>query len=582
MQKALTTHGEFIVAEREAPRMKIFIPDIIAYIMGALALADVERSEDCIIESLNRHISYAPTCLARTLAKDQKHIDDEEDFDLQCVTTVSKLLVNHLLPPPGLCASTLAIFTDWDGRHLAETLFQSNTPAGDILAKSLEEVDQMARLNRSKYKAARRRSIRLVRRIERLPTEIIDLIIETSVFSESRGSHCGLHTIRAFIQDDQHPAFSRTACEVIKSMSTRRRVHDDWRIHNNLTHLKKCAENKHRVGEDVTLDIPSWTVGHCFPCFKFLVASNVVHASSFNSQGSSLLLQAHERERVETGAYIIASMDSEQLSAPISSDPFFENITVIVTSTWRPEWFRACWDRIKKTPELTQTFGYGGIQNICQFVDIDLAEELLQHGIDLGEPIEDHDPPSWYLWGREDAREIWDWLIMHGHGPPANFLTLVTVSGRIEHLSWALQHTDDYHSWRSAADFAAHQTDMHSAKQFEIILHHSHPNTATDPTVFEDLITTVVQTTCNCRDRWAGIYAGQPFVPWNEDPDGCQFTYSALEETAVRKIKAMRAMGRTVEVLGLKIISSEAGLHRITESLEELGAENCGENLEKW
>ena len=35
-------------------------------------------------------------------------------------------------------------------------------------------------------------------RIEKLPTELIDSIIEASVFSEPLGSHDALHTLQAF------------------------------------------------------------------------------------------------------------------------------------------------------------------------------------------------------------------------------------------------------------------------------------------------------------------------------------------------------------------------------------------------
>lgn len=79
-----------------------------------------------------------------------------------------------------------------------------------------------------------------------MPTELIDSIIEASVFSEPLGSHDALHTLQAFCQEEKGSIFKTRIHTVLRSLSLRKRFETSWELYPNFDHTKarQCTFDK--------------------------------------------------------------------------------------------------------------------------------------------------------------------------------------------------------------------------------------------------------------------------------------------------------------------------------------------------
>ncbi|KAJ5288056.1 hypothetical protein N7478_003742 [Penicillium angulare] len=352
-------------------------------------------------------------------------IDDNQD--LECLLTVVKLMVNGLLPPSELCPSIIAIFEQEEGRSLTGCMIGSNTVGARIFEASL---------NITKYRGELHQMAILMDRIERLPAELINLIIQIGLFSDPLGSHDHLHTFRALSQGNQHPQFQTSIAAVLAMSSTRENIYQYWKVYYDFDHVSERASLENQAD----FDLPTWLAQDCKACLEFLLSSQVLPVSSYNSKENNLLWHCWRTKNIKAGALIISSMSSKELFnlVRIWGDPF-EPKTIIMICTWHLDWFKTCLGVIKSDQDVSlSSLGSEGIYNICKFADIHMANELMcSRGLDLGNPLEGHELPGWAsLVSNSNAVEMGNWFISRGHRAPANLVTRIAMNWRSTELAY--------------------------------------------------------------------------------------------------------------------------------------------------
>ncbi|KAJ5100971.1 hypothetical protein N7456_007023 [Penicillium angulare] len=480
----------------------------------------------------------------------------DDSHDLECLLAVVRLMVNGLLPPSKLCPSIIAIFEQEEGISLTECMIGSNTVGAKIFEASL---------NITKYRGELHQMAILMDRIESLPAELIDMIIQIGLFSDPLGSHNHLHTFRALSQGSQHPQFQARIAAVLAMSSTRENIYQYWKVYYDFDHVSECGSLENQAD----LDLPTWLAQNCNPCLEFLLSSQALPASSYNSKEDSLLWHCWKTKNIKAGAFIISSMSSKELFNLVRfRDEPFEPKTIIMVCTWHLDWFKACWGVIKSDQNVTlSSLGSEGIYNICKFADIHMANELLcSRGLDLGKPLEGHESAGWgSLLSNSNAVEMGNWFISRGHRPPVNLVTKIAMSGSTELAHWALQNIHDYPQWREGALILTCQPES-STELLRRVLEYLRCDTIDQGEFAQALIKNIVESCCAQHFR----YPGSCF-PRKVEVDG---GISTLEEVAIGKIRIVRSMQFPIEVVGMKILTRQVGLTQLTKALEELESVN--------
>ncbi|KAJ5715196.1 uncharacterized protein N7483_012377 [Penicillium malachiteum] len=422
------------------------------------------------------------------------------------------------------------------------------------------------------YIAELRCSTFLFSRIESLPIELIQIIIRSAIFSEPLGSHSGLHTIREMSQEDRYPKLKKTIGTVLGAKFTQELIHQNWGVHSDFTHAIACKHHPEQPSHGIDQYLPSRVMRHCHPCFQFLLTSGAILASSFNSQQDSLLFRALQMHNFEAGTTIISLMSYEELFHPVSGIGKWKEITVLQESTGVLEWFKVCWPRVKLDSRISLSyFGRDGVRRICSLGDVDIAEDLLQCGLDLGASFGERESPAWgtvlvadNLSGHEKVK-FWDWLAKR-HQPPAWLLEGAVQETNIHAVRWLMNRAEARQAWQAAARSAAERMKQGDAEVFEAIIRHSSVIEAINAAFLSNLLEIIVQEVRETSAQWDARLSNQTTPAIQRILISQRML--TLEPIAVRKINTIRSFNVLLDFSGLQVQTKEAGLYKITEALE--------------
>lgn len=396
-------------------------------------------------------------------------------------------------------------------------------------------------------------------RIERLPTKLIDRIIEATLFSESLGSHDALHTLQVFCQEEKDSIFERRIHAVLESDSIRKRIETSWNLCPTYDHTKTC---RHTIDKTAPHDLASKSIVNCTQCFFFLLDHQTIRASSFCQDGQSFYLIADKSTKLSVTERILSLIDVEDFFKPAAvnrGNSGYKSILQLTTSN--AQLFRSCWERLQFLPAIT-TLGLMEIRNICRFADIDLANDLLHRGVDLGTLDRGNEYTNWHaLLSQQNPEPMLYWFQSRGLEPPEDLLTYAATYNCVDASRWILHHSISYGDWRGAALVAADKQEPEGVGIFEMIIQHAPPEHRADRALPQDLLITIVDMACSCSCLFDLRLAGKPCL---------QTARACLEEVAVRKIQAVRGLDstRVAEVIGIKVKARQAGLDLIIEALE--------------
>jgi hypothetical protein len=227
--------------------------------------------------------------------------------------------------------------------------------------------------------------------MEKSPTELIDSIIEASIFSEPLGSHDALHNLQAFCQQEKDYIVEIRIHTVLRSPSIRKRIETNWELCPDFDHTKTCGRTFDKTAPH---DLASRTIVNCPECFMSLLDHQTIRPSSFCRDGKTLYLIAVKSGNCDLIKRTMSAIEPQDLSKPIS---VHERKTILQFTTRDVQLFQGCWERLRPTPEIRlSTLGPTVIKNLCQFADRDLANQLLHRGVDLRIPNPNNGLPNWH------------------------------------------------------------------------------------------------------------------------------------------------------------------------------------------
>ena len=401
----------------------------------------------------------------------------------------------------------------------------------------------------------------LFARIEGLPPGLIQSAIESDILSKPLGSHEALHFFfEELRKESPHPLIERAIKTVLESPSLRQKIEVQWNLCHDYNHAKS---RQHLMKEGAPYDLASWSIENCHPCFKLLLDHQTVQPSSFCQAGYSFFWLAVRSDQLDLLQHLVSFMEPKDLLSPVQTwDADGDRFTIFQASTWNRNWFRACWTRLKPLPNNGLTsLGPDEIGNIWRFANVELANELLDSGLDLGKPHPENASPGWLeIVDQIDPQPMFDWLLSRGHRPPRKLLTYAAKYNGILGASWIMRYTESHREWSEAALVAAENTQNRSAEILEMILQTPTAKWKDNRTLSENIVIKIVNGVCQERKEWGAMISHDSF----------QETLAEMEDTAVRKIQALGEVVGNVQVLGMKITAEDAGLHHLATALEKI------------
>ena len=396
-------------------------------------------------------------------------------------------------------------------------------------------------------------------RIERLPTELIDSIIEASIFSQPLGSHDALHTLQAFCQEEKDSIFKTRIHTVLRSLSLRKRIETSWELCPDFDHTRTCRRTFDKTAPH---DLASKAIVDCPQCFTFLLDHQTIRPSSVCRDGQTHYLIAAKSKNLNLIKRIMSAMEPQDIFKPISVHKYE---TILQFTTKDAQLFQCCWKRLRSTPEIELTLGPTEIMNLCRFADKDLANQLLHRGVDLAIPS----PYTWYqLLHQENPEPMLCWFWSRNPELPGDLLTYAARRNYVAAARWISHHTESHDDWRQAVSAAADKSERESAEIFKFLIQHpprGYRRGSTGRTLSQDLLITIVGRACATSCLYdlflSGVYS-------NTDIHRLRGDKACLEEVAVQKIQTIHGLNETAGVVGIKVQAREAGLKLVTEALE--------------
>lgn len=411
----------------------------------------------------------------------------------------------------------------------------------------------------------------LLERIEMLPIELIDRIITLGLFSVPFGSHKALHAFQLLACEKSSTSIGQRIAIVFGSQFMRRQIERQWQLWSNPADAKSC---QYASGETSGMDLASWCLLHCYSCFQFLLRHQSVQACSYRRTGESFFYLAMQNKNTGTMELILSFMGDEQLFQPCDlRAPDLSRESIFQVSTTDESSFRAVWKRSRLLPSISPScLRAPHIWQISMFADIKLADELYRRGINLGGSYREGDdfprwwsesPGWWAILNQQDPVPLMEWLQKVGYQPPAGYLLQATRLRNLRALSWILERAQSYQDWKEAAFAAAEDVFAQNGDVLEFILQHPAPDRR-DNILLQDLSIKIINSVCQLTQReqsqWAMELDHQHLWP----------STSQLEESALLKIRVLGRFKMDIDVVGLKIQTEHAGLHRLTEILENI------------
>ncbi|KAI2704634.1 hypothetical protein CBS147354_9628 [Penicillium roqueforti] len=402
----------------------------------------------------------------------------------------------------------------------------------------------------------------LFERIEGLPSDLMQSAIESDILSKPLGSHEALHLfLQELSKDNPQPLIESAIKTALESQSLRQKIEVQWNLFRDYNH---AISRQNMIEEGAPYDLASWSINYCSRCFNLLLDHQTVQPSSFCQAGYSFFWLAVMSDRDDFLIQrLVSLMEPKDLLSPaLTAEANGDPCTIFQASTWNRRWFHGCWARLKPLPDNGLTsLGPDEMRNIWQFADVDLANELLGSGLDLGKPYPGNASPGWLeIVDRIDPEPMLNWLLSRGHQPPEKLLTYAAAHNCILAASWIMRHTESHRGWSEAALVAAESADNISAEMLEIILRNPAAKWKPDQTLSENIVIKTVNGVCQEREECAAMLSDDSF----------QEIFARMEDTAVRKIQALGEVVGNVQVLGMKITAEDAGLHHLTTALANM------------
>lgn len=392
--------------------------------------------------------------------------------------------------------------------------------------------------------------------------------IESDIFSKVRGSHKALHYLFEKIQNENTSLLIKAAIDTaFRNPLLRQRIEREWNLYHDYDDAKR---HEHEMRRDTPYDLASWTIEHCPSCFNGLLDYDMVQPSSFSQNGYNFFWLALRIGRNDLMQRLVSLMNPQCLLEPFSMrEKEEERSTIFQISALNREWFAVCWARLKLSPiSAVGVASLGGqdIENIFEFVDMDLANQLMEAGLDIGKPCPDNASPGWLTIARRvDPEPMLTWLLSRGHQPPPRFLTYAATCNSIATTRWLMHHYSFTQDWCDALYVAAKSTDYTSVELMTIILQKSATELGTNAIVSQNLVIEIVNGVCQERKSLEDFSFPSSNV-WNG-------AVEALERGAIQKIKALGEVFGRVEVLGTKLAAEKAGFCHLLEALDLMGNE---------
>lgn len=404
--------------------------------------------------------------------------------------------------------------------------------------------------------------------IQKLPIELVDLVIRFGLFSDPLGSHAALHTFQACSREQLSSPMKNKIDSIFGGLALQKKIQKEWQLHPNFDNAKRY---QYTPGETSEADLASWSVSHCFPCCSFLLQHGAVPASTYCKTGESLFALAADCDNLKFMELIVSKMNDQHLFEPCdlrTQDRFRHSM--FEASTSRKTWFMTVWRRARLLPRIDpSSLKTIYVAAIARFADAELAQELHERGIDLGRSYEGHIFPSVWsgIFSQKDPVSVLAWLRKVGHRPPKGYLVAATKSRKIPVLGWILEQSENYDDWRAAISIAAERAPM--AVIFELLLRKTPTGRRNDDTLFNDISVEIVNAACKGLQSPPPIWQSTTLGGLNSSEP---LEYQ-LEKDAVLKIKALGKLARYANIVSLKVKSSDAGLHKLTNALELLDSE---------
>jgi hypothetical protein len=408
----------------------------------------------------------------------------------------------------------------------------------------------------------------LFENLENLQWDDMISAIESDIFSNFCGSHEALHYLFEKIQNEDTSRLIKAAIDTaFRSPFLRQRIKREWNLYHGYDDAKR---NEHEMRKDAPYDLASWTIEHCPSCFNGLLDYEMIQPSSFSQNGYNFFWLALRVGRDDLMQRLVFLMDPQRLLEPFSMrEKEKYRSTIFQISTWDRNWFSVCWARLKLSSiSAVGVASLGGqeIENIFEFADIELANELMGAGLDIGEPCPDNASPGWLRIARRvDPEPMLTWLLSRGHQPPPKFLTYAATCNSIATTRWLMYYSSLTQDWRDALYVAAKTTDHTSVELMRIILQKSATQLGTNASVSQNVVIEIVNGLCQGKKSLEDSSIPSSYVQ--------KGIVEALERCAIQKVKALGEVVERVEVIGAKLAAENAGFYHLAKALDLMGKE---------
>ncbi|OQE16754.1 hypothetical protein PENSTE_c023G08388 [Penicillium steckii] len=398
----------------------------------------------------------------------------------------------------------------------------------------------------------------LFKKTEQLGEHELEFAIQSDIFSEPGGSHEAFHFLLQALGNKDTPNYIKETIETVFGSETlKERIQRDWNLYYGYDHAKLHQQQMDRYA---SYDLASQCIEECHFCFRGLLAYKMVEPSFFCHTGHSFFWLAARSEKVsraqeELVEHVLLLLSPEDLLKPFSvRDPGEDRYSIFQASTWYQTRFIICLKRLGSLLNAgLASLGPEEIRKICLYVNPEIADLLFDSGLDLGKPHLDDTAPGWFgVVAREDPVPMFNWFRGRGYEQPEGFLKYAASHNLTEAASWIMDHDQSRQDWRDAALIAAESTDDRSAGTLKVILSGLAENLEIGKTLAEDTVIKIVTGVCEEAKKLQ------------------RESLLEIENVAINKIRTLRGFIREVDVMGVTIMTGNAGMSRLAIVLEDM------------
>ncbi|KAJ5389785.1 uncharacterized protein N7496_000853 [Penicillium cataractarum] len=380
--------------------------------------------------------------------------------------------------------------------------------------------------------------------------------IASELFPIPQDLHAALHSLFENLRDEHTPPLVKQEIEnTFRNTSLQQKIEGSCKL--SRSHHDENS-HQHMMDDDAPHDLASWSFKHCSLCSNGLLDHKMIQPSSY------LFWIAFRSERTNLSHRLLSLVEPEDLLVPFATGILHGvEYTMFQVATWKPEWFQICWKRLQPLrSKAIASLGSNEKRAMLQWADVELVDCLFKDGLDIGNLDPDHPSLVWLeTMSRGNPEPMLEWLLNRGIQRPEKLLVHATRFNYIGAARWMMGHNKYSQDWREAAVGAAKSTDYGSAELMAIILEGSVTKLAENPEVSQNLVITVVERAClEVNKARSDEISGDEILR----------RITEKELLAVRKIEALGRLAGAVDVVGTKVMASEAKLDGLLQALENM------------